>query len=44
MNQSNGNTQINTERIQHNNRVNRLTNVGKSKRITWSAKRRFRTI
>lgn len=42
--QTNGNTQLNSERNQLNNRVNKLNMLGKSKKVQWEGMRRHRTI
>jgi|EP01047_Picozoa_sp_COSAG01_P022421 hypothetical protein len=40
----NGNTQLNSERTNLNNRVSKFTMLGKTKRVQWEEKRRNRTI
>lgn len=42
--QNNGNNQLNSERESHNERVEKLANLGKTKRVKWREKRRYRTI
>ena len=42
--QSNGNTQINSERNSLNQRVSRLSYLGRSSKVKWSDRRRFRNI
>ena len=42
--QTNGNTQLNTERNQLNRRVSKLSMLSKSKKIQWDGMRRHRTI
>ena len=42
--QQNGNTQLNNERNEFNKRVSSKLFMGKAKRVSWSDKRRFRTI
>ena len=43
-NQSNGNTQLNTDRNTFNQRVSRLAMLGQTKKVKWSDKRRYRNI
>ena len=42
--QTNGNTQLNTERNQLNRRVSKLSMLSKSKKEQWDGMRRHRTI
>ena len=42
--QTNGNTQLNSERNQLNNRVSKLSMLSKSKKVQWDGMRRHRTI
>ena len=42
--QGNGNVQLNEARENVNKRVVQKTFLGKTKRVQWNAKRRFRTI
>ncbi len=42
--QQNGNTQLNLERNNHNDRVNRKKFLGSTPRVYWNNSRRFRTI
>ena len=42
--QTNGNTQLNTERNKLNNRVSKFSMLSKSKRVQWDGMRRHRTI
>ena len=42
--QQNGNTQLNSERNEFNKRVSGKLFMGKAKRVSWSDRRRFRTI
>tara|TARA_R110001606_G_scaffold194440_1_gene342192 strand:- start:415 stop:558 length:144 start_codon:yes stop_codon:yes gene_type:complete len=42
--QANGNTQINTERSNLNNRVSKYRMLGGSKKVQWDGLRRNRTI
>jgi hypothetical protein len=42
--QTNGNTQLNTERNQLNRRVSKLSMLSKSKKVQWDRMRRHRTI
>ena len=42
--QTNGNTQLNTERNQLNRRVSKLSMLSKSKKVQWEGMRRHRTI
>lgn len=44
MNQKNGNAQLNSERERVNERTEKLSGVGCSKRIIWRKKRRHRAI
>ena len=39
-----GNSQLNSERSNHNTRVSRYVMLGKSKKVIWEASRRNRTI
>ena len=41
---TNGNTQLNSERSNLNNRVSRFMMLGRSKKVAWDARRRNRTI
>jgi len=43
-NQNNGNTQLNNERNNFNDKVSKLLYLGKSSKIKWSDKRRYRNI
>lgn len=43
-NQNNGNTQLNNDRNNFNDKVSKLSLLGKSKKIKWSDKRRYRNI
>jgi hypothetical protein len=42
--QTNGNTQLNTERTQLNKRVSKFSMLSKSKKVQWDGMRRHRTI
>jgi hypothetical protein len=42
--QSNGNSQLNSERTNVNNRVSRYRMLSKSKKVIWDSARRNRTI
>lgn len=42
--QNNGNTQLNKEREFFNDRVNRFSVLGKTKKVQWDACRRHRNI
>jgi hypothetical protein len=42
--QTNGNTQLNNEIGNFNQRVSKFTMLGKSKKVQWDSKRRNRTI
>ena len=42
--QQNGNTQVNTDRNTFNQRVSRLSILGRTKKVLWSNKRRWRNI
>jgi len=42
--QTNGNTQLNTERNQLNKRVSKFSMLSKSKKVQWDRMRRHRTI
>lgn len=42
--QQNGNTQLNNERNEFNKRVSNKLFMGKTQRVIWNDKRRFRTI
>jgi len=42
--QKNGNTQLNKERESFNDRVNRFSVLGKTKKVQWDASRRHRNI
>jgi hypothetical protein len=42
--QNNGNTQLNTDRNDLNQKINKLKMLGSSKKVKWSDKRRFRNI
>ena len=42
--QNNGNTQLNNDRNNFNNKVSKLSLLGKSKKVKWSDKRRYRNI
>ena len=42
--QSNGNAQINSERTNFNRKVSVLSILGKTKKVQWDGKRRYRTI
>lgn len=41
---TNGNTQLNSERSNLNNRVSRFMMLGRSKKVAWDSRRRNRTI
>lgn len=41
---NNGNTQLNSERSNLNNRVSRFIMLGRSKKVLWDSRRRNRTI
>ena len=41
---NNGNTQLNSERSNLNNRVSRFIMLGRSKKVLWDGRRRNRTI
>ena len=42
--QNNGNTQLNTDRNDLNQKINKLKMLCSSKKVKWSDKRRFRNI
>ena len=42
--QQNGNTQLNSERSNFNRKVSVLSILGKTKKVQWDGKRRYRTI
>lgn len=42
--QSNGNTQLNNERSNFNRKVSVLSMMGKTKKVQWDSRRRYRTI
>ena len=42
--QQNGNTQLNSEREQFNNRVSNKLFMGRTQRVIWNDRRRYRTI
>ena len=42
--QTNGNTQVNGVRNDFNGKVDRLYLLGKSKKVQWDSRRRYRTI
>ena len=44
MKQTNGNSQVNGTREDHNNKVSKLNGLGKTKGKTWNANRRNRSI
>ncbi len=44
LDQTNGNTQLNTERNKLNNRVKKFSMLSKSKKVQWDGMRRHRTI
>jgi hypothetical protein len=44
MKQSNGNSQINSNREDHNNKVKKLKGLGNTKGKTWNENRRNRSI
>ena len=41
---NNGNNQLNSERVNHNTRVNKYSMLSKSKKVIWNSSRRNRTI
>jgi len=43
-NQQNGNTRLNTDRNDLNQKISKLQMLGNSKKVKWSDKRRFRNI
>ncbi len=43
-NQKNGNSQLNGAREDSNNKVSKLSMLGKTKRVAWNANRRNRSI
>jgi hypothetical protein len=43
-NQHNGNTQLNSDRNDLNQKISKLKMLGNSKKIKWSDKRRYRNI
>lgn len=43
-NQNNGNTQLNNDRNNFNNKVSKLSYLGNSSKVKWSDKRRYRNI
>ena len=43
-NQNNGNTQLNNDRNNFNDKDSKLSLLGKSKKVKWSDKRRYRNI
>ena len=43
-NQANGNTQLNSARNEHNDRVEVKSFLGKTKKVAWTGFRRFRSI
>ena len=43
-NQNNGNSQLNGVREDSNNKVNKLSLLGKTKRVAWNSNRRNRSI
>ncbi len=43
-NQQNGNTRLNTDRNDLNQKISKLKMLGNSKKVKWSDKRRFRNI
>ncbi len=43
-NQNNGNTRLNTDRNDLNQKISKLKMLGNSKKVKWSDKRRFRNI
>lgn len=42
--QNNGNTQLNNDRNNFNDKVSKLKILGNSKKVKWSDKRRYRNI
>jgi hypothetical protein len=42
--QANGNTQLNNDRNAFNQRVSRLTMLGRTKKVQWSNRRRWRNV
>jgi len=42
--QPNGNTQLNLDRNTFNHKVSRMSMLGRSKKVQWSDKRRWRNI
>ncbi len=42
--QDNGNTQLNTVRIEFNDRLSLKKYLGSTKRVAWNGTRRYRTI
>ena len=43
-NQNNGNTQLNNDRNNLNQKISKLSLLGNSKKVKWSDKRRYRNI
>ena len=43
-NQDNGNVQLNSARNEFNDRVEAKSYLGRSKKVSWTAARRFRSI
>ena len=43
-NQQNGNTRLNTDRNDLNQKISKLKMLGNSKKVKWSDRRRFRNI
>ena len=43
-NQKNGNTQLNNDRNSFNEKVSKYSNLGNTKKVQWSDKRRYRII
>jgi|TARA_R100000081_G_C4783791_1_gene153207 hypothetical protein len=43
-NQNNGNTQLNNDRNNLNQKISKLSFLGKSSKVKWSDKRRYRNI
>ena len=43
-NQDNGNTQLNSARNEFNDRIDSKLFLGRTKKVTWTAARRFRSI
>ena len=43
-NQNNGNTQLNNDRNNFNQKISKLSLLGNSKKVKWSDKRRYRNI